>query len=115
MKVHFRAIIGSMLVLALLGSASIASADKASRVRPRYLGGAKVGTSAKRGLPAMVPSRPDALSRALKTGVLSDAEYALERARSLFALGAVRDRFGAVNRPDPHMATLILRDLVLRK
>ncbi|MDQ4144341.1 MAG: hypothetical protein M3198_11475, partial [Actinomycetota bacterium] len=43
------------------------------------------------------------------------AEYALTRASSLFALGAVRQRFGEVDRPDPHDATGLLRDLALHK
>ena len=49
--------------------------------------------------------------RARATGRLTPAEYALERARSLFSLAEVRWRWGAVERPDPHDATPILRDL----
>jgi hypothetical protein len=47
-------------------------------------------------------------------GEVSEAEYALQRARSLFQLAAVRARFGDVARAGPHDATLILRDLALR-
>lgn len=65
-------------------------------------------------LPALTPVQHDALSRALAHGKLSEAEYALERARSLFALGEVRREFGEVARPDPHAATPILRDLAAR-
>ena len=56
-------------------------------------------------------SAADALDRARATGRLTPAEYALERARSLFSLAEVRGRWGAVERPDPHDATPILRDL----
>jgi hypothetical protein len=56
-------------------------------------------------------SAADALDRARATGRLTPAEYALERARSLFSLTEVRGRWGAVQRPDPHDATPILRDL----
>jgi len=45
---------------------------------------------------------------------VTEARYALERARSLFELRRVRDEFGAVARPDPHAATPILRDLAAR-
>ena len=59
--------------------------------------------------------RPDALTRALDDGELSEAEYALERAKSLFALRSVRREFGAVARTPGREATLILRDLAIRK
>jgi hypothetical protein len=65
-------------------------------------------------LPTLTPVAPDALSRALERGELSEAQYALERARSLFRLGAVRRQFGAVARPQPRDATPILRDLLAR-
>jgi hypothetical protein len=65
-------------------------------------------------LPALTPAAPDALSRALQRSELPEAQYALQRARSLFRLGAVRREFGAVARPDPHAATPILRDLAAR-
>lgn len=67
------------------------------------------------GKPGLTPVRPDALTRSLKQGNLSKAEYALERARSLFDLGDVRARYGDVARPDGHLVTFILRDLSLRK
>ncbi|HWO70812.1 MAG TPA: hypothetical protein VNP94_08665, partial [Actinomycetota bacterium] len=56
----------------------------------------------------------DALTRALRSGQLSEAEYALWRAWSLFHLDEARRRFGHVARPDPRAATLVLRDLVVR-
>jgi hypothetical protein len=71
-------------------------------------------SAAPKPLPRPVHVADDALARALAAGRLSPAEYALERARSLFRLGAVRREFGQVARAEPHDATLILRDLALR-
>jgi hypothetical protein len=71
-------------------------------------------SAASKPLPKPVPVADDALARALAAGRLSPARYTLERARSLFRLGAVRSEFGEVARPDSHAATLILRDLALR-
>ena len=65
-------------------------------------------------LPAPVLVADDDLSAALETGELSEAEYALERARSIFRLARVRAEFGDVAAPAPHEATLILRDLAAR-
>lgn len=67
-----------------------------------------------RGLPRVTPVANDALQRALERGRISEGRYALERARSLFHLKKVRKEFGEVARPDPHAATLLLRDLALR-
>jgi hypothetical protein len=67
-----------------------------------------------RQLPALAPAANDGLKRALTQGRLTEAQYALERARSLFRLGAVRREFGDVERPGSRDATLILRDLALR-
>src|SRR6185295_7201645 len=67
-----------------------------------------------RPLPPLAPAQHDALSRALDQGRLTESEYALERARSLFALGRVRAEFGDVARPNPRAATFILRDLLAR-
>jgi hypothetical protein len=67
-----------------------------------------------RQLPAFAPAANDGLKRALTQGRLTEAQYALERARSLFRLGAVRREFGDVERPGSRDATLILRDLALR-
>ena len=78
------------------------------------LGFAAGPASAAKPLPRPAPVAHDALTRALARGQLTPAAYALERARSLFRLGAVRREFGQVARPDPHAATLILRDLALR-
>jgi len=65
-------------------------------------------------LPPLTPLPSDALTEALDSGAISTAEYALERARSVFALRSVRDEFGDVERVDSHAATLVLRDLSLR-
>jgi hypothetical protein len=67
-----------------------------------------------RQLPAPALVANDGLERALTQGRLTEAQYALERARSLFQLGAVRREFGDVERPGSRDATLILRDLALR-
>src|SRR5215216_1883575 len=65
-------------------------------------------------LPALTPVAHDALTRALERGELTEAQYALERARSLFTLGAVRREFGQVTKPSMWDATPILRDLAAR-
>jgi hypothetical protein len=67
-----------------------------------------------RQLPPLTPAANDGLERAFTQGRLTEAQYALERARSLFRLGAVRREFGDVERPGARDATLILRDLALR-
>jgi hypothetical protein len=64
--------------------------------------------------PPLTPGPPDALTRALENGRLSEARYALERARSLFAIDEVRKEFGQVAAPSPHDATPLLRDLAVR-
>ena len=71
-------------------------------------------TAAPGALPPLTPSKHDALFRALAEGRLTEPQYALERARSLFKLDRVRDDYGRVARANPHAATFILRDLVLR-
>jgi hypothetical protein len=64
--------------------------------------------------PSLTPVAHDALTRAVERGQLTEAQYALERARSLFQLGAVRREFGAVSRSGPRDGTPILRDLAIR-
>lgn len=56
----------------------------------------------------------DGLYKTFRSGKLTEAQYALQRARSLASLGKVRARYGNVARPEARMATLILRDLALR-
>jgi hypothetical protein len=68
-----------------------------------------------RELPELAPAPDDALSRALHTGAVSDAEYALERALSLFTPRAVNRRFGEVAWIEPRAATALLRDLAVRR
>jgi hypothetical protein len=65
-------------------------------------------------LPAIAPTADDALTEALEEGELTEAEYALERGRSLFQLPKVEAEFGHVERAGARDATLILRDLALR-
>lgn len=65
-------------------------------------------------LPPLTFVADDGLFRALRAGQLTRAAYSLERARSLFARREARARFGSVAAPDPHDATLLLRDLALR-
>jgi hypothetical protein len=71
-------------------------------------------STAPRPLPPLTPAKHDALSRALERGRLTESQYALERARSLFTLRRVRAEFGHVARANPHAATFILRDLLAR-
>lgn len=56
----------------------------------------------------------DALSLALRAGKLSSAEYALQRARSIFDISGVRAEYGNVARPGARDATLLLLDLATR-
>lgn len=65
-------------------------------------------------LPELTPPPSDALTRAWRRGELSDATYALQRARSLFERGRVAAAYGPVRRMEPRAATLVLRDLALR-
>jgi hypothetical protein len=65
-------------------------------------------------LPTLTPAAPDSLTRALGRGQLTQAQYALERAESLFRPARVAARYGPVSRPNPHDATMILRDLAIR-
>jgi hypothetical protein len=67
-----------------------------------------------RPLPALAAAPDDALTEALETGELSEAEYALERAASVFELPEARKEFGDVDRAGRHDVTLYLRDLALR-
>lgn len=77
--------------------------------------GASQAQTRERPLPALAGGADDALSRALAEGRVSEAQYALERALSLFQLARVRREFGDVGRPARRDATLLLRDLAARK
>jgi hypothetical protein len=78
------------------------------------LAAAPAGAAPTKSLPALAPVATDGLTRALARGKLTEAQYALERARSLFRPGAVRREFGEVARPSPRDGTSILRDLAVR-
>jgi hypothetical protein len=78
--------------------------------RPLRTGVALLAVAAALAGPAPA-SAADSLDRALAAGRLTSAGYALERARTLVSLDAVRADWGDVARPDPHDATLVLRDL----
>ncbi len=87
--------------------------------RPGVFGRSPVGGSwdgvprSAKPLPALTPI-DDALTRALERGSLDEATYALERARSVFDLKGVRERYGRVRTVGGRDATPILRDLVAR-
>ena len=76
--------------------------------------GASPALAAPSQAPQLTPAPADGLMRALASGQLTEAEYALERARSLFSPESVRARYGSVEPVGPHDATLVLRDLLAR-
>jgi hypothetical protein len=94
------------LVAAALGSAASA-ASRTTKFR------AAPSRSGKRAPDVYRPSH-DGLYRAFKSGKLSPARYALQRALSLYRFGRVDARYGRVARPRGRDATMILRDLVVR-
>ncbi len=106
-------ILATAAALILVLAAPAMAADGPWQRAPRT-GQADVSARGAKPLPAFAPAERDALTRALERGRIDPATYALERARALFDLGAVRARYGDVRRADPREATLILRDLVLR-
>ena len=65
-------------------------------------------------LPPLTELGRDSLALALEGGSMSPARYALERARSIFRLGAARARFGDVAAVPSEAVTSVLRDLVVR-
>jgi len=95
----------------------LAAPAQAMPGRPRS--GTPEGPSAPRSAVAakqltLVPLPHDGLTRALEEGDLTESQYSLERAASLFNLTNASARFGHVRRVDPRLATLVLRDLVAR-
>ncbi len=86
-----------MVVSLSIGLSAVAGVGTATEApaRPR----------ARPGLPELAPAPDDALSRALVTGAVDDAEYALERALTLFERSPVARRFGDVAAPGPRDAT----------
>ncbi len=78
------------------------------------LAAAGPAAAAPRHLPALRPAGNDGLARALRTGELTKAEYALERVRSLSQPARARQLFGDVDEAGPRDATELLRDLAAR-
>lgn len=105
MNKHLRVGLVGLLVLGLIVPTT--GAALAQRTVERRVGALKAA-------PDHVFVADDALYRRYQSGALTDAEYALERARSVFALKQVRARYGSVARPESHAVTLILRDLAAR-
>lgn len=107
---QLRAPLAVVLVLALTLGTTAAQADTGNG------DAAKASSSAaSKHEPGFTPARPDALTRALQRAQLTPAQYALQRAMSLFHPRMVARAFGDIAAPDPHMATSILRDLFLRR
>jgi hypothetical protein len=73
-----------------------------------------VGSRPSKPLPHLAPMPRDGLTRALQSGRLSEARYALLRWSSVWHPARARARFGAVARPAPLAGTLLARDLALR-
>lgn len=99
------------------GSASLAGGP-ASAVGPAFMAAASTPRpAADKDLtpqPALTFVARDSLTRALRDGRLSEPEYALQRARSLFHRAEVSARLGPVAEAGARDATLVLRDLALR-
>jgi hypothetical protein len=112
-----RTAIAVLSVLSLLALAAPASGAVRLPARTSPVDGsnAPVRSGGAKALPTLAPVGDDALARALRAGSLSEDEYALQRARTLFRLADVRARFGDVAAPDPRDATMILRDLAVRQ
>jgi hypothetical protein len=83
-------------------------------VLPLVLAPVALAQEEPRPLPALAAAPDDALTEALENGELTEAEYALERAASVFELPETRAEFGDVERAGRHDVTLYLRDLALR-
>jgi hypothetical protein len=106
---RFRRHVLVLLVVALVAPTLLAAASVAANP------GAGPAASARKPLPRLAPVGSDALTRALRSGAITPARYALARAGSLFDLAGVRARYGSVRRPDPRSATMILRDLAIHE
>ena len=63
--------------------------------------------------PSPTVAASDALALAFQNGRLTKAQYALERARSVFHLADVRAEYGDVARPDKRAVTSLLTELAL--
>jgi len=98
-------VLGASVALTLLATAPAEDVNAAGQVEVlRVPADRSVSSHSSRDAGA----RPDSLLRARRQGELSQAEYALVRARSLFALKAVRRRHGLVRRQGEHAATPVL-------
>ena len=64
--------------------------------------------------PPPLPPGDDGIALALETGEISEAEYALERVRSVVEPIRAELLFGEVDAPQPREATIVLRDLAAR-
>jgi hypothetical protein len=102
---------------------TVATALPVAAASPRAGGGAARdpfpatgggSASARHRLPDLVPTPRDAIRRAFEDGTLTEAEYALARARSLLHPRAAAARYGDVVVPARLDATLVLRDLAVR-
>ena len=106
---------GSSSVPRRLTVALVVSAALSVVAVPATAGAVATTGAASRSLPAFAPVGPgDGLSRALAAGRLTPAQYALERAASVFAYDEVARRFGSLARVEGRLATLVLRDLAVR-
>jgi hypothetical protein len=112
-----RAALGSILAIAVALPASAAAPSPRGEVpgRDPFAVAAAARAAGAKTLPGLVPTRHDDLRRALDRGELTEAEYALARARSLFHPDASAQRFGDVTAPRRLDATLVLRDLAIRQ
>ncbi|MGH2752643.1 MAG: MXAN_6640 family putative metalloprotease [Actinomycetota bacterium] len=68
-----------------------------------------------RRLPPLAPSPDDALTRALDAGAVTEAEYSLDRALTLFTPPPVTRSFGYIAEPTARSATALFRDLAFRR
>jgi hypothetical protein len=112
-----RALLGTVLAIAVAVPASAAAPSPRGEApgRDPFAPGGTAARPAMKRLPALAPTRHDELRRALERGSLSEAEYALARARSLFHPLASEARFGDVVAPRRLDATMVLRDLAIRQ
>jgi hypothetical protein len=109
----------SILVLALIATTlAVSPAASAAPGPDRSRGDGRPpppeATTRQKTLPALAWAPRDGLTRARLAGVLSDAEYALLRAESIFRPAPLRARFGAIAPASRLDVTFVLRDLAVR-
>lgn len=107
-------LVAACAALALIAGAAGSASASASKYGTHRLSRAKLAAHGwtKKVAPAHV--KADSLTHALRSDRITENRYVLERARSLFHLGAVRSRFGSVAKPDPRDASMLLRDVFAR-